>query len=119
MDKLLCIRPKAIPKTTIQRDIRKVVSLADAPAILVNDGKTLEWSFGNATAAVTPDELKKVSRATGIQTLNPEKVRQIKSLMLTMTCAQIVKHFRGRNGYAERTIKRYHAALSKSCGEGE
>lgn len=120
MSNLLNIRPTG--KTTKQQtrpQPRKVPTLADAPGVVVNNGLTIEWTATNATAEITPAELEKVSLATGVQNLNPEKVRRIKSMMRTMTCAQIVASLKGRKGYAERTVKRYHAALSKSGGVAE
>ena len=116
MSNLINIRPTGkAAKQQHRPQPRKVPTLADAPGVMVNNG-TIEWASTNATAEVTPAELEKVSRATGVQNLNPEKVRRIKSMMRTMTCAQIVASLKGRKGYAERTVKRYHAALSKSGG---
>lgn len=116
MSKIINIRPG---KTHVKKQPTpqaKRPSLADAPGEVVDDGRAFQWATTNAGAHITPCEMEKVSRETGVQKLNTVKVLQIKSLMRTMTCAQIVAHFKGRNGYKERTIKRYHSALSKAGG---
>ena len=117
MPQLISIRPGASPKKkTTPAPPRRVPTLVDAPGIQVNDGLTWEWAATNVGADLTAQELEAVRNETGIKSVNAAKVLQIKALMRTKTCAQIVAHFRGRKGYRERTIKRYHAALSKAGG---
>jgi hypothetical protein len=116
MSKIINIRPV---KTTIKKPVTpqaKRPTLADAPGEVVDDGRAIQWATTNAGAHITPVELQKVSMETGVQNLNTAKVLQIKSLMRTMTCAQIVVRMKGRKGYSKRTIERYHAALSKAGG---
>lgn len=118
MTRLISIRPQARPaqKQKPAAQPTKRPTLADAPGVVVNDGLTIEWATTNAGANLTAAELENVRNEAGVQRLNTAKVLQIKALMRTKTCAQIVAHFRGRKGYRERTIKRYHAALSKAGG---
>lgn len=114
MNKIINIRPgKATTKKQPVPQAKRP-SLVDAPGEVVDEGRAIQWASTNARAHITPGEMEKVSRETGVQNLNTAKVLQIKSLMRTMTCAQIVAHFKGRSGYKERTIKRYHAALLKA-----
>lgn len=117
MPQLISIRPGASPKKkSAPAQPRKSPTLADAPGVVVNNGLTIEWAATNAGADLTAQELEAVRKEAGVKSVNTVKVLQIKSLMRTKTCAQIVAHFRGRKGYRERTIKRYHAALSKVGG---
>lgn len=117
MPELISIRPgKAAQKKQPKAQPRRVPTLADAPGVVVNGGLTIEWAATNQGANLTPQELDAVRRETGAKSVNTVKILQIKALMRTKTCAQIVAHFRGRKGYRERTIKRYHAALSKVGG---
>ncbi len=117
MTQLISIRPGAsTTKKPRPAQPTKRPTLADAPGVMVNDGRTIEWAATNAGADLTAQELENVRKETGIKSVNTAKVLQIKTLMRTKTCAQIVAHFRGRKGYRERTIKRYHAALSKAGG---
>lgn len=117
MPQLISIRP-GVSRTKKQSTAQptKHPTLADAPGVVVNDGRTIEWAATNAGADLTAQELDAVRKETGMKSVNTVKVLQIKALMRTKTCAQIVAHFRGRKGYRERTIKRYHAALSKAGG---
>lgn len=117
MPTLISIRPQASPtKKPRPAQPTKRPTLADAPGVVVNGGLTIEWAATNAVSNLTATELENVRKETGVQHLNTAKVLQIKALMRTKTCAQIVAHFRGRKGYRERTVKRYHAALSKAGG---
>lgn len=117
MPQLISIRPGASPKKkAAPARPKRVPTLADAPGVVVNNGLTIEWAATNAGADLTAQELEAVRKETGMKSVNTVKVLQIKALMRTKTCAQIVAHFRGRKGYRERTIKRYHAALSKFGG---
>lgn len=100
-------------KKQITRPIQKP-TLADAQGIQV--GKSIEWAHGNGSDNLTPEQLEFVRRETGVKSLPTVLVVQIHTLMRTKTCAQIVAHFAGRKGRTERTIKRYHAALSKVGG---
>jgi hypothetical protein len=116
MSKIINIRPG---KTHIKKQPSpqaKRPSLADAPGEVVDDGRAIQWAATNAGAHITPGEMEKVRRETGVQNLNTQKVLQIKALMRTMNCSQIVARMKGRKGYSERTVKRYHAALSKAGG---
>lgn len=120
MPELISIRPgKAAQKKQKPAQPRRVPTLADAPGVVVNNGLTIEWAATNQGANLTPQELEAVRKEAGAKTANAAKILQIKALMRTKTCAQIVAHFRGRKGYRERTIKRYHAALSKVGGGGQ
>jgi hypothetical protein len=113
MTKLLDIRPRASSgKPARKAPPTKRPTLADAPGVVVNGGLTIEWAATNAGADLTAAELENVRKRTGLKSLNAAKVLRIKTLMRTKTCAQIVQHFAGRKGYCERTIRRYHAALS-------
>lgn len=111
---IINIRPgKTATKKQATPQIKRP-TLADAPGEVVDDGRAIQWASTNAGAHITPGEMEKVSRETGVQKLNTAKVLQIKSLMRTMTCAKIVARMKGRKGYSKRTIERYHAALSKA-----
>jgi len=116
MSKIINIRPGKTAAKKQPTPQAKRPSLADAPGEVVDDGRAIQWAATNAGAHITPGELEKVSRETGVRNINTQKVLQIKSLMRYMSCAQIVARMKGRKGYSERTVKRYHAALSKAGG---
>lgn len=95
---------------------RKVPTLADAPGVKV--GMSIEWAHGNRSDELTPEEIEFIRRETGCKTVNTFRAVQIKNLLLTKTPAEIVRHFKGKRGYRERTVRGICSALSKVRGEG-
>ena len=113
----MLFQPGKSAKPKQERTQTKTPTLANAPGVKV--GLSIVWEHGNKSDGLTPVEVQTIRKETGHKSLNDFRILQIKNLMQTKTCAQIVAHFRGRKGYSERTIKRYHAALSKAGGGGK
>ena len=90
----------------------KKPSLLEARGVQV--GKSIVWGESNVCNELTEIEIEAIKKHTGRKTVNYVRALAIKSLMQSKTCAQIVRHFKGRQGYSERTIKGIHAALSKA-----
>lgn len=95
---------------------RKVPTLADAPGVKV--GMSIEWAHGNRSDELTAEEIESIRRETGCKTVNTFRAIQIKNLLLTKTPAEIVRHFKGKRGYRERTVRGICSALSKARGRG-
>lgn len=81
--------------------------LLHAPPKVSACGHVIDWTPGEAVR-LTPAEISELNR----RKCNLQKAEQIKGLMRFKTCAQIVRHFAGVDGYGERTVKGIHAALS-------
>lgn len=94
-----------------QQRIKKP-SLLTAPGVL--EGKAIVWGVSNVCAELTEQEIEAIKKHTGRKTVNYVRAMAIKSLMQSKTCAQIVRHFRGKRGYGQTTIKNIHAALSNA-----
>lgn len=82
-------------------------SLLNAQGVITDNG-TVVWGEITPTA-LTDAEIKAV-RAAGFR---PFKAEAVKALMGHKTCAEIVRHFKGRRGFSASTVRHIHAALSK------
>lgn len=91
----------------------KPTALVDAPGRLENDGKTIVWGGTSTITGLTDREIELVKKKLKTQTVDYLRTEQVKALMETKTCAEIVMHFRGKKGYRSSTIKHTHAALSQ------
>lgn len=87
-----------------------------APSLLTAKGVVTEQTGGivvewgtNAPTTLTEAEIKAV-RAAGFR---PFKGEVVKALMGHKSCAEIVRHFKGRRGFSASTVRHIHAALSK------
>lgn len=100
---------QTLPPKRVQRK-----SLITAPGVQV--GKSVVWGASNVCAELTEAEIEAIKKYTGRKKVNYVRALAIKSLMQSKTCADIVRHFRGKRGYSERTIKGIHSALSKAGG---
>ena len=92
-------------------------ALEHVPGVRV--GMAIEWAHGNNPRELTSADVYALQKYAGwkdVSGVKAFKALQVKSLMQSKTCAQIVRHFAGKNGMKERTVKRIHAALSHSGG---
>lgn len=110
-----CFQPGKSAQPKPRKIQSKTPTLADAPGVKV--GLSIEWSHGNRSDELTPQEVAAIMRETGCKTVKTFRAVAIKNLMLTKTPAEIVRHFKGKKGYKERTIRGICSALSK-CGGG-
>ena len=110
-----CFQPGKAAQTKQCRPQTKTPTLADAPGVRV--GLSIEWAHGNMSEQLTPDEVEAIRRETGCKTVKTFRAVQIKNLMRTKTPAEIVRFFKGKHGYRERTVRGICTALSK-CGGG-
>lgn len=103
-------------KLEITHKPRERAAQTPAPSLLNVQGVVTEQTGGivvewgtDAPKALTEAEIKAV-RAAGFR---PFKAEAIKALMGHKTCAEIVRHFKGRRGFSASTVRHIHAALSK------
>lgn len=113
MTALLNIRPKKNAPKPVQK--RAARGLEDAPGFSVDEGRAIEWGGTSGKVTITPADIAAIKRHTGCKEVDMVKAMAIKSLMASKSCAQIVRYFRKRKGYGERTVKGLHAALSKAA----
>jgi len=85
-------------------------SLLNAAPVVINDGKTLEWSHGSASNDLTPEEIR------AIKPHSVRAARLVKALMHTKPLPAIVRHFKGVRGMGERTVRGVYAALRRAGG---
>lgn len=90
----------------------KKKSLFTVPGVQV--GLAIVWGEENTCSELTETEIEAIKKHTGRKTVNRVRALAIKSLMQSKTCSEIVRYYRGKRGYSERTIKGIHAALSKA-----
>jgi len=91
-------------------------SLLNAPGADMGNG-VIEWGGSEALTGLTEREVELVKKKLGVKRVNYIRTLAVKSLMKSKSCAEIVRHFRGRKGYRESTIKHTHAALSQAASE--
>ena len=91
-------------------------TLADAPGVVVNDGRTIEWAHGGCANELSSLEIDAIKKNTGHKSVNMVRALQIKRLMISKNYTQIVKHFAGKKGYSARSIWSVYSAI-KSVGE--
>lgn len=103
-------------KTEQQQKVRRP-SLLTATGTRV--GLSIVWGASNVCNELTELEIEAIKKHTGRKKVNYVRALAIKSLMQAKTCADIVRQYRGKRGYSERTIKGIHAALSKAGGGGK
>ena len=103
-------------KLEIAHKPREHAAQTPAPSLLTAQGVVTEQPGGivvewgtDTPAALTEAEIKAV-RAAGFR---PFKAEAVKALMGHKTCAEIVRHFKGRRGFSASTVRHIHAALSK------
>jgi hypothetical protein len=108
-------RKKNVPgmKLEIKHKPREHAAQTPPPSLLnaqgvITDNGTVVWGEITPTA-LTDAEIKAV-RAAGFR---PFKAEAVKALMGHKTCAEIVRHFKGRRGFSASTVRHIHAALSK------
>ncbi len=117
MPTLISIRPGAsTQKKPKPAQPTKRPTLADAPGVMVNDGRTIEWAHGGGTNDLTAQEIDAIKKKTGHKSVNVVRAIQIKRLMISKSYVQMVKHLSGKKGYSARTIWSVYSAL-KSVGE--
>jgi len=92
------------PKSEAQKH---APSLLTAKGVVTDNG-TVVW--GEATPTTLTEAEIKAVRAAGFR---PFKGEAIKALMGHKSCAEIVRHFKGRRGFSASTVRHIHAALSK------
>ncbi len=109
-----CFQPGKAAQIKQHRPQTKMPTLADAPGVKV--GLSIEWAHGNRSDELTPEEVAAIRLETGCKTVKTFRAIQIKNLMRTKTPAEIVRHFRGKHGYRERTVRGICSALSKAGG---
>lgn len=95
----------------------KAPTLLDAAGYFENDRKTIVWGGTESAHGLTPLEVELVKKSLRTKSIDFVRTQQIKSLMASKSCAQIVQHFRGKKGYKQSTIKHTHAALSQARRE--
>lgn len=80
----------------------------------------LEWTLGcSSPSDITPAEFSALRRAFGGGSPNMEVAAAVKDGILKgQTIVQIAFHHRGKQGFSERNIKRYHTPLLRAVGEG-
>ena len=110
-----CFQPGKVATKKVQTVKKEERPALENANVIEERPGVFVWAHGSGDKPLTPAQLEFIRRETGCKSLNVVRIQAIKAMMRTKTCAQIVAHFRGRKGYKERTIKRYHAALSK-CG---
>ena len=86
-------------------------------AVGYNDGLTIVWGGTESLHGLTPREIELVKKKLNVKEVHLIRTSQIKSLMESRTCAQIVQHFRHKKGYGSSTIKHTCAALSQAKQE--
>lgn len=94
-----------------KRETPREKSLLNAAGVQV--GQAIEWAHGNMPSSLTERERRNICAALGVKKINEPRCLEIKRCMATMTCARIVKHFKGRRGFSESWITKVHAALSR------
>lgn len=104
-------------KLEIAHKPREHAAQTPAPSLLTAQGVVTEQPGGivvewgtDTPAALTEAEIKAV-RAAGFR---PFKAEAVKALMGHKTCAEIVRHFKGRRGFSASTVRHIHAALAAS-----
>lgn len=103
-------------KLQVTHNPREHAPAPSAPSLLTAQGVVTEQTGGivvewgtDAPTTLTDAEIKAV-RAAGFR---PFKGEAVKALMGHKSCAEIVRHFKGRRGFSASTVRHIHAALSK------
>lgn len=101
-------------KLQVTHKPREYAAEKPAPSLLtakgvVTDNGTVVW--GEATPTTLTEAEIKAVRAAGFR---PFKGEAIKALMGHKSCAEIVRHFKGRRGFSASTVRHIHAALAAS-----
>lgn len=95
---------------------RRKASLVDAVGDDIRPG-VIEWGGTAALTGITDREAELVKQKLGVKKVDYARTMQVKSLMRSKKCGEIVLHFRGKKGYKESTIRHTHAALSQAEAE--
>jgi len=94
----------------------RVKTLLDA--VGYNESQTtIVWGGTGSVHGLTDREIDLVKKKLNTKSIDYVRTGQIKSLMASRSCAQIVQHFRHKKGYGSSTIKHTHAALSQAQRE--
>lgn len=94
-------------------EVEQTPTLMKAPGVVVGP-TAIEWGGSAGGYGLSDREVELVKQKLGVKSVDVLRTQQIKSLMKSKTCVQIVQHFRGRKGYRSSTIKHTHAALSQA-----
>jgi hypothetical protein len=113
------VKPIASADFSPKQQQYKAPTLLDAPGAVENDGKTIVWGGAQSLYGLTSREIELVKQKLGTKSIDYIRTEQIKGLMASKSCAEIVQHFRGRKGYRSSVIKHTHAALSQAKQEND
>jgi hypothetical protein len=111
------MKPIATSDFSQKQQQYKPPTLLDAAGFVENDGKTIVWGGTQSLYGLTDREIELVKQKLGTKSIDHLRTEQIKGLMASKSCAQIVQQFRHRKGYGSSTIKHTHAALSQAKQE--